>query len=177
MLTKQSHGKTDCKKMQLDWLLWTSSPVWAHHSDHMVSCYVQLIFHRSILIDLIVSKLFWFYAKYIKLVKSPCSRLALSSCMWFWWILYLGITANRFGVDIHHKKSSFLYVGVEKFSWEAGSNFVIQSCFVDMMGSDMRVLHALLFFLLLLSGDVESNPGPPKKGEIFDTVASLWYFK
>ena len=44
---------------------------------------------------------------------------------------------------------------------------------VDMMGSEMRVLHALLFFLLLLSGDVESNPGPPKKGKMFDTLAAL----
>ena len=41
------------------------------------------------------------------------------------------------------------------------------------MGSDMRILRALLFFLLLLSGDVESNPGPPKKGKMFDTVGSL----
>ena len=40
-----------------------------------------------------------------------------------------------------------------------------------MMGTDIRVLHAFLFFLLLLSGDVESNPGPPKKGKMFDIVA------
>ena len=41
----------------------------------------------------------------------------------------------------------------------------------DML--DLRILRALLFFLLLLSGDVESNPGPPKKGKMFDTVASV----
>ena len=41
----------------------------------------------------------------------------------------------------------------------------------DML--DMRILRALLFFLLLLSGDVESNPGPPKKGKMFDIVASV----
>ena len=39
----------------------------------------------------------------------------------------------------------------------------------DML--DLRILRALLFFLLLLSGDVESNPGPPKKGKMFDIVA------
>ena len=39
----------------------------------------------------------------------------------------------------------------------------------DML--DLRILRALLFFLLLLSGDVESNPGPPKKGKMFDRVA------
>ena len=47
---------------------------------------------------------------------------------------------------------------------------VLKTSFVDIM-SDMRVVHALLFFLLLLSGDVESNPGPPKKGKIIDTFS------
>ena len=62
---------------------------------------------------------------------------------------------------------------------EPVSSFTSPGCFppkdqisfglVDML--DMRILRALLFFLLLLSGDVESNPGPPKKGKMFDTVA------
>ena len=66
---------------------------------------------------------------------------------------------------------------------EPVSSFTSPGCFPPQIGPilhkiksaldmlDMRILRALLFFLLLLSGDVESNPGPPKKGKMFDSVA------
>ena len=38
-----------------------------------------------------------------------------------------------------------------------------------MAVSDLGMSKAVLFLLLLLSGDVESNPGPPKKGVTSNT--------